>query len=191
RRGPMKKYLLALIIILSGCSNVTNTESADAYDNKNNFNAIPFEQFIKGYNTNIDQIHDDKEKHPSHIVADDHFKKVNKNRYINTLVKESDYDSDKSYLIEGIFDENKNLIEIKAKVDMPTDKHSIFVPSRKGVQAARALLKTLDFDEDTLDHAFENANPDYSETNNLYRVTCSLMPEEKKFTLTFQLKDEI
>lgn len=145
----MKKYLLALIIILSGCSNVTNTESADAYDNKNNFNAIPFEQFIKGYNTNIDQIHDDKEKHPSHIVADDHFKKVNKNRYINTLVKESDYDSDKSYLIEGIFDENKNLIEIKAKVDMPTDKHSIFVPSRKGVQAARALLKTLDFDEDT------------------------------------------
>lgn len=74
---------------------------------------------------------------------------------------------------------------------MPTDKHSIFVPSRKGVQAARALLKTLDFDEDTLDHAFENANPDYSETNNLYRVTCSLMPEEKKFTLTFQLKDEI
>ncbi|ADM37942.1 hypothetical protein ACT3UT_14270 [Bacillus spizizenii ATCC 6633 = JCM 2499] len=187
----MKKYLLALIIILSGCSNVTNTESADAYDNKNNFNAIPFEQFIKGYNTNIDQIHDDKEKHPSHIVADDHFKKVNKNRYINTLVKESDYDSDKSYLIEGIFDENKNLIEIKAKVDMPTDKHSIFVPSRKGVQAARALLKTLDFDEDTLDHAFENANPDYSETNNLYRVTCSLMPEEKKFTLTFQLKDEI
>lgn len=39
----MKKYLLVLIIILFGCSNVINIESVDVYDNKNNFNVIFFE----------------------------------------------------------------------------------------------------------------------------------------------------
>ncbi|MEC0804120.1 hypothetical protein P8883_07490 [Bacillus atrophaeus] len=188
----MKKLLFVLLLGLSGCGGVdAGSQSTDKQvlpgEEKNVF-VFSLDQFIDEYNNNIDNIHDDVEKRPSHLITDDEFYKTAKNNYVNVFVKEVDNDSEKSYKIAGLYDKDKILTGMNISVDLIPDKDKIFKPSKKGTRAVYSMLKSLGFEEDTLQKALEKADPVYSVSNDICVMKFILQPSEHKYIIEFKPK---
>ncbi|KND05443.1 hypothetical protein BHT95_19155 [Bacillus paralicheniformis] len=184
----MKKILLVLFLVLAGCSsapqNKTDNQTATAEEKtetteaKSDF-SFTLNEFIDEYNKQIDNgIYDGKEKIPSHLQKDEDFFKVDGGSYVQILAKETDNDAEhKSYTLSSIHNKDKELMGINFRISTAFDKDKVLHFSSTGTLAGYKLMKTLNFEEETLQTAFKEADPEYSISNEI----CNL-------TLKYQLK---
>lgn len=184
----MKKILLVLFLVLAGCSSApqnktdnqtaTAEEKTEVAETKSTFN-FTLDEFIDEYNKHIDNgIYDGKEKIPSHIQKDEDFFKGDGGSYVQILSKETDNDEEhKGYTLSSIHNKDKELTGINFRISTAFDKDKVLHLSSTGTLAGYKLMKTLNFEEGTLQTAFKEANPEYSISNEV----CNL-------TLKYQLK---
>lgn len=184
----MKKILLVLFLVLAGCSSAppnktdnqtaTAEEKTEAAETKRKFN-FTLDEFIDEYNNQIDNgVYDGKEKIPSHLQKDEDFFKIDGGSYVQILAKETDNDAElKGYTLSSIHNKDKELTGINFRISTALDKDKVLHFSSTGTLAGYKLMKTLNFEEETLQTAFKEADPEYSISNDI----CNL-------TLKYQLK---
>ncbi|UZN54118.1 hypothetical protein [Bacillus paralicheniformis] len=184
----MKKIFLVLFLVLAGCSSApqnkaenqaaTAEEKTETTEAKSNF-GFTLNEFIDEYNRQIDNgIYDGKEKIPSHLQKNEDFFKVDGGNYVQILAKETDNDPElKGYTLSSIHNKDKELTGINFRINTSFDKDKVLHFSSTGTLAGYKLMKTLNFEEETLQTAFKEADPEYTISNEI----CNL-------TLKYQLK---
>ncbi|MED2945545.1 hypothetical protein P4282_24405 [Bacillus swezeyi] len=186
----MKKILLVLFLVLAGCSSApqNNTdgqestadeEKTETTEEKSDF-GFTLNEFIDEYNKQIDNgIYDGKEKIPSHLQKDDGFFKVDGGSYVHILAKETDNDAEhKGYTLSSIHNKNKELTGINFRISTAFDKDKVLHLSSTGTLAGYKLMKTINFEEGTLQTAFKEADPEYSISNEVCNLTLKYQLEK-------------
>lgn len=188
----MKKILLIILLVLAGCSGVPESKSeslkseTEADQPKGEF-SFTLDDFIEEYNKQINKGHyDDKEKIPSHLQKDSEFFEVN-GGYIHILAKESDSNNGyKDYTLSSIHDKDKNLKGIDLRIRTAFNKDKVLNFSSTGTLAGYKLVKTLNFEEEALQTALKEANPEYSVSNEICELT--LKYQLKKKTILIEIR---
>jgi len=181
----MKKILLVLFLVLAGCSsapqNKTNDQTAAAEEKTETTEAksdfgFTLNEFIDEYNKHIDNgIYDGKEKIPSHLQKDEDFFKIDGGSYVHILAKEADNDEKhKGYILSSIHNKDKELAGIDLRVYTTVDKDKVMNWSSTGTLAVYRLLDTLNFEEETLEAALKEANPNYTTSNKICKLTLKI-----------------
>jgi hypothetical protein len=168
--------------VLAGCSSApqhkTDSNSAAAEENtesietKGGFN-FTLDEFVDEYNNQIDKgIYDGKEKIPSHLQKNEEFFKLDGGSYVHILAKETDNDTKhKGYTLSSIHNKDKELTGINFRISTAFDKDNVLNFSSTGTLAGYKLMKTLNFEEETLQTALKEANPEYSISNEVCKLT--------------------
>ncbi|MCY8100894.1 hypothetical protein [Bacillus haynesii] len=193
----MKKLFLILFLVLAGCSNahqnktdsqtVTAAEKTESFKTKVEFN-FTLDEFIDEYNNQIDKgVYDGKETVPSHIQKDEEFFKLDGESYVHVLAKETDNDTKhKGYTLSSIHNKDKDLTGINFRISTAFDKAKVLNLSRTGTLAGYKLMKTLNFEEETLQTAIKKADPEYSISNEICKLT--LKYQLKKNSLMIEIR---
>lgn len=178
----MKKLFLVIFLVLAGCSsapqNKTDNQTAETEEKtesvepKGGFN-FSLDEFIDEYNNQIDNgVYDGKEKIPSHLQKDEKFFKLDGGSYAHILAKEADNDTEhKGYILSSIHNKNKELTGINFRISTAVNKDKVLNFSSTGTLAGYKLMKALNFKEETLQTALKKANPEYSVSNEICKLT--------------------
>ncbi|TWO94542.1 hypothetical protein EUA41_19715 [Bacillus velezensis] len=183
----MRKILLILFLALSGCSSASQSENDNQGTTKNTEkNEVKSEfgftlnEFINEYNKGLENNHMSAMEEPiSKLDGSGEIKQTQSN-FVQVLAQEKDNaNPDRNYIISGMYNKDGVL----SGINLLSQSDENFKASQKGLGAAYILFTTFGFNQEDLNRALKEADPDYSFTNDVCVLTLKMRPSFKAFII--------